>query len=489
MSDDTPSDAPHTPSDQTSDKPKPAGRKRAVTMDPRTWSDVDDDLAGERERDRTPDRAVAEASRTKVTPETGSAQTSAWGGPARSYAVMIGGLVAALLLGGAAFALWPASVEEAADEQAATEADAQPPVTTVQSLAIGSLDELAQTLELAGADPADARSFATRAASEWGSLSGAERLVLARSDAALLEIEVTTQDGSGLQLTRSGESISVNPISARLESRLTFVRGVMDDDSFYTSAVKAGVNNLLIDDFANAFSFDFDMQRDVQPGDVFEALIAQDFNPSGKPVGLPELRYVSMRTNTDARALYRFTPQGETEPGWFDDGGQTTVRALMRTPLNGARITSRFGPRRHPIKGYNRIHRGTDYGAPTGTPVFAAADGVVLRKAYQARGAGNYIVLRHDNGWDTKYFHLNAYAPGIEAGQRVNQGDVIGEVGNTGGSTGPHLHFEVWIEGKAVDSTQIDTGEGKTLSDAVLGAFKEARDAVDVVRVEQAGLQ
>ena len=259
-----------------------------------------------------------------------------------------------------------------------------------------------------------------------------------------------------------------------------FVRGELDGQSFYSSAVAAGVADVLVGEFANVFRYDFDMQREVHPGDVFEAGFEQRRNAAGEPVGAPVLVYAALSTAAKSRALYRFQPdQGEAE--WVDSGGRSNRRSLMRTPVEAARISSGFGPRGHPILGFVKMHRGTDFAAPTGTPIFAAGDAVVTVAGF--RGAnGNFVRLRHDNGWETLYLHMNRIADGIAPGARIGQGQQIGEVGTTGRSTGPHLHYEVHVAGQAVDPLSIETGGGRTLAGAVLKAFRGLRDRIDARR-------
>lgn len=302
----------------------------------------------------------------------------------------------------------------------------------------------------------------------------------------LLQFEATRGDGSGISLKRNAEGgFARERLDAALTTRINVVRGEMDGDSFYTSAVAAGVTDSLISDFANAFSFDFNFQTEVHAGDVFEAAFEQAYNPSDQPVGVPKLVYVSLSTSAKSRSLYRFTAPGETAPSWFDGNGHSTVRALMLTPVDGARITSKFGPRFHPVLHFNKMHNGTDFAAPIGTPIYASGNAVVEWAAMKGAN-GNLTVLRHDNGWRTLYLHQNMFMPGIAPGARVSQGQKIGEIGTTGRSTGPHLHYEVHIDGAPVDPMSIDTGIGKTLSGAALAAFEKERDRIDTHRAEAA---
>ncbi len=229
-----------------------------------------------------------------------------------------------------------------------------------------------------------------------------------------------------------------------------------------------------------ALAFDFDFQFEIAPGDDFEAVIEQTKDAAGRPVGAPRLIYAAMKTATKSLELYRFGT-GEDE-GWYDGAGRSTVKALMRTPVDGARISSKFGPRTHPVLGYVKNHNGTDFAAPTGTPIFAAGTGTIEFAA--PRGAnGNFVRILHDNGWRTLYLHLNAFGDGIAPGVRVQQGREIGQVGTTGRSTGPHLHYEVHTEAGAVDPLSIETGTGRALSGPTLKAFTTERDRIDQARV------
>ncbi|HYD46667.1 MAG TPA: peptidoglycan DD-metalloendopeptidase family protein, partial [Phenylobacterium sp.] len=293
-------------------------------------------------------------------------------------------------------------------------------------------------------------------------------------------LEVVAATGAGAIVTRAGEGFAAEAVAAKLAVRDRVVRGEMDAESFYSSAVAAGVTDNLIPAFAQAFTFDFDFQREIKPGDIFEAVFRERVNAEGRPVGVPELLFAGLTTEAKSAALYRFTPQGE-EPGWFDGNGRSIVRAFMRTPVDGARVSSNFGYRTHPILGYQKLHRGVDFAAPTGTPIFAAGDGLVEFAAMKGAN-GNFVALRHDNGWRTLYLHMNAFGPGVVAGARLRQGQQVGEVGTTGRSTGPHLHYEVHIDGQPVDPMTVQVGEGRTLTGPKLEAFRKVRDQIDQVR-------
>ena len=357
-----------------------------------------------------------------------------------------------------------------------------------RTLVILGLGDLARTLASSGV-AADQVRDAVSAANGVAALNGEEgeiRLVLDLVGAAppmkLTRMEATRGDGTGIALTaRPAGGYAAQPLASRLTRRVKVVRGEMDATSFYNAAVAAGITDSLISDFANAFSFDFDFQREIHPGDVFEAAFEQPVNPEGREVGAPSLIYASINTPAKSKALYRFLAPGETEAGWYDGNGRSIVRALMRTPVDGARISSQFGMRMHPVLGFAKMHSGTDFAAPTGTPIYAAGDGVVEWAAMKGPN-GNLTILLHDNGWETYYLHQSRFMPGVVPGSRVRQGQMIGAVGTTGRSTGPHLHYEVHVAKKPVDPLGLDYGTGRSLSKGALAAFTKERDRIDAVR-------
>lgn len=439
-------------------------------------------------------KAVATAAPTPPPPPTPpAAPTSSRPAAARPPYVLAAGISALLLTGGAVAAHFSRSTVQPTQQVAATtgiasSVAAPPPVEVVnasrRTLVVASPAEVAATLTSTGI-PADAAEAAARLASgALGVAPGDIRMVidLVGTDAArrMTRLEATRDDGSGVVLTAKGDgSYASVTQQARLTTEVQVVRGEMDNTSFYNAAVTAGVTDSLIEDFAKAFSFDFNFATDVHAGDIFEAAFEQKVNPQGERVGPPTLIYVSLQTQTKSKSLYRFLAPGETEAGWFDGNGKSTVTALMRTPVDGARITSNFGMRFHPVLHYTRLHGGTDFAAPIGTPIYAAAAGIVTSSS-PTSCAGNMLIIKHDNGWETRYFHLSRYADGVQAGVRVTQGQTVGAVGTTGiCTTGPHLHYEVHIDGQKVDPMTVDTGTGKTLSGDAMVAFMRERDRID----------
>lgn len=354
-------------------------------------------------------------------------------------------------------------------------------------LNLASAADVGSSLSVLGIVPADANEAGRMAVARLGRDPGEIRLAVTAdaSGRQLRHAEITRADGSGIEIARKGQgALQATSLSAKLTRQMMFVRGELDGESFYSSAVAAGVADVLVDEFANAFRYDFDMQREVQPGDVFEAGFEQRMTPDGERVGQPELVYAALTTNAKSRALYRFAGTGDGVAEWFDSAGKSSRRALMRTPVEAARISSGFGMRNHPILGFAKLHRGTDFAAPTGTPIFAAGDATVVFAGPKGPN-GNFVKLRHDNGWETLYLHMNRIMPGVGVGGHVAQGQQIGEVGTTGRSTGPHLHYEVHIAGAPVDPLSIDTGQTRTLTGAMLARFRKIRDAIDARRAAE----
>lgn len=349
--------------------------------------------------------------------------------------------------------------------------------------------QLVGALIEAGVSQADANAAAAAAAPHLASGSEIHAILVivpgGAGDGLLQQLRATRIDGSGVILARAEDgTYTVTPLVADVTRKIEVLRGEIDSESFYTSAVSAGLIDTLIPEFINAFSYDFNLASEVSPGDVFEVAYDQEVNGAGEPVGQPKLLYAQLTTAQKSLALYRFQT-AENETGWFDGNGATTKRGLMRTPVDGARITSKFGMRFHPVLHYNKLHGGTDFAAPTGTPIFAAADGTIEFAAMKGAN-GNLTILRHDNGWATYYLHQNVFAPGIAAGTRVTQGQRIGDVGTTGRSTGPHLHYEVHIDGERIDPLSIPADEAsrKRLEGAALQAFMKERDRIDTARAQ-----
>ncbi|MEL7283767.1 MAG: M23 family metallopeptidase, partial [Pseudomonadota bacterium] len=277
-------------------------------------------------------------------------------------------------------------------------------------------------------------------------------------------------------------------LDSRLIARPLTVRGNIET-SLYQDAQALGAEDQQVVDFAQVFAYDLDFQREVHPGDAFEMVFNVMTDERGNVIRRGDVVYAALNGKAVNKSFYRFTTPDEDITDYFQANGESSTKFLMKTPINGARLSSRFGKRRHPISGYTRLHKGTDFAAPTGTPIYAAGNGVVER-ASRYGGYGHYIRIRHAKGYKTAYAHLSRYGRGIKSGRRVKQGDIIGYVGSTGASTGPHLHYEVYKNGKAVDvmRLKLPTGRKLAMDEEVFAAFKVERDRIDAIRQDDATL-
>ncbi|MEQ9315385.1 MAG: M23 family metallopeptidase, partial [Henriciella sp.] len=261
------------------------------------------------------------------------------------------------------------------------------------------------------------------------------------------------------------------------------------DTSIYETALAQGARDQQVVDFARVFAYDLDFQRDIHPGDQFEMVFEEMVDERGNRVRGGEVIYAAINGKALNKSYYRFTPSDDEVVDYFDPNGEAATKFLMKTPINGARLSSSFGYRRHPISGYNKLHKGTDFAAPSGTPVYAAGHGTIER-ANRYGGYGNYVRIKHANGYATAYAHLSRFGR-YRAGQRVRQGDIIGYVGSTGASTGPHLHYEVLVKGKQVNAMALKLPTGRKLADTpeIMAEFIAVRDQIDAARLGPAEAQ
>ncbi len=248
-------------------------------------------------------------------------------------------------------------------------------------------------------------------------------------------------------------------------------------NNLYSSAVNSGVEPNIIIEFARIFGFEVDFQRDIRKGDWFEILYEKFKDDNDKVRDTGKIIYASMYVNGEEINLYNF--KYEDEEDHYDIKGKSITKSLMKTPINGARLSSSFGMRKHPILGYNKMHRGTDFAAPSGTPIMASGSGTVTRARW-CGGGGNCVKIKHNSTYETIYAHMKAFARGIKEGRKVKQGQVIGYVGSTGLSTGPHLHYEVIVNGKKVNSQKLKLPSGKILKGEERKQFELDRIKIDL---------
>jgi murein DD-endopeptidase MepM/ murein hydrolase activator NlpD len=288
--------------------------------------------------------------------------------------------------------------------------------------------------------------------------------------AQLIGLSLKTSPTSAVSLSRTFDgALRLRQLEEKVSEETTVAHGDMSSGSLYEAAIKAGADSRLVAEAVKLFSKQLDFARDVQPSDEFRLVFDRKVSESGKTVETGDLLYAEIGHGDRSTRFYRFAHEGKVE--YLDSIGKQLKALLLKTPLDGAHITSSFGMRLHPLLGYTRLHPGIDFGAPTGTPVYAAGDGVV-EEARWAGGYGHWLKLKHAQGWETGYGHLSAYASGIKPGVHVRQGQVVAYVGSTGLSTGPHLHYELIRGGAKIDPHSAKLPQGSILNAKDIAAFK-----------------
>jgi murein DD-endopeptidase MepM/ murein hydrolase activator NlpD len=270
-------------------------------------------------------------------------------------------------------------------------------------------------------------------------------------------------------------SYTTEQIQKELTSGFAHAKGTINS-SLFLDADQAGIPAPIIVEMIRMFSYSIDFQREIHPGDSFEVFFDRKYNEEGVAVKEGDIAYASLTVLGKPHRLWRYK-MADGSWDYFDEGGNSMKKFLMKTPVDGARISSGFGARKHPILGFTKFHSGVDFAAPKGTPIYAAGDGVV-KIAGWVNGYGNFVELGHANKYETAYGHMSAFAKGIRPGVRVHQGQVIGFVGSTGRSTGPHLHYEIHIAGKKVNPLGVKVATGMKLEGKQLAGFKANRAKV-----------
>ena len=253
---------------------------------------------------------------------------------------------------------------------------------------------------------------------------------------------------TSIEIRKNQKNFSVKENILQLYKKEVVVKNQIKNN-LYSAAIDVGIEPNVIVEFARIFGFEVDFQRDIRKGDWFEIMYEKFEDDNNVIHDTGKIIYASMFVNGNEINLYSFKDKEETE--FFDINGKSIVKSLMKTPINGARLSSSFGMRKHPILGFNKMHRGTDFAAPTGTPIMASGSGTVTRARW-CGGGGNCVKIKHNSTYETIYAHMKNFARGIKEGKKVKQGQIIGYVGSTGLSTGPHLHYEVVVNGKKVNS-------------------------------------
>ena len=285
-----------------------------------------------------------------------------------------------------------------------------------------------------------------------------------------------------IQLTRNLDNnlFEKKIIITNLNKKIIFKEGKITQ-SLYKTAIDLKVQPNVIIEFARIYGFQVDFQRDIRKNDNFQIMYEVFEDDDGKVFETGNIVFADLKLSGKNNALYYFERKGSE--GHYDENGKSVEKALMKTPINGARLSSSFGMRKHPIDGFNKMHRGTDFAAPMGTPIMASGSGLITRARW-CGGGGNCIKIKHNSTYETIYAHMKNFARGIKEGIRVKQGQIIGYVGSTGKSTGPHLHYEVVVNGKKVNSQKLKLPSGKTLKGKEREIFEVEKIKLDVLKSE-----
>ena len=285
-----------------------------------------------------------------------------------------------------------------------------------------------------------------------------------------------------IQLTRNLDTdlFDKKKIITNLNRKIIFKEGKITQ-SLYRTAIDLNIQPNIIIEFARIYGFQVDFQRDIRKNDNFQIMYEVFEDDNGKIFEVGNIVFADLKLSGINNSLYYFDKKGSE--GHYDENGKSVEKALMKTPINGARLSSAFGMRKHPIDGYNKMHRGTDFAAPMGTPIMASGSGVIGRARW-CGGGGNCIVIKHNSTYQTVYAHMKSFAAGIKEGKRVKQGQIIGYVGSTGKSTGPHLHYEVIQNGEKINSQKLKLPSGKILKNEYRKLFEVKKIKLDVLKSE-----
>jgi len=300
---------------------------------------------------------------------------------------------------------------------------------------------------------------------------------LSKKGNTVIKFSVPISKSTTIQIAKDDlGKIRSEKIITKLYTKRVIVENIIKNN-LYKSAMETNVNPNTIIEFARIFGFEIDFQRDIRKNDYFRILFDQYVDENGEFVKNGSILYAHMSVNNREITLYKFGD--DKSYNYFDINGKSVEKALMKTPINGARLSSPFGMRKHPILGFNKMHKGTDFAAPSGTPIMASGSGTIILAKW-CGGGGNCIKIKHNSTYETVYAHMKSFAKGMRPGKKVKQGQIIGYVGSTGQSTGPHLHYEVIVNGKKVNSQKLKLPSGKILKDNERQLFEIHRIKTDV---------
>ena len=297
----------------------------------------------------------------------------------------------------------------------------------------------------------------------------------------IVKFSVPITKSTTIAITKDEDNkITSNKIITKLYKKKILSENIIKKN-LYSSAMEVNINPDTIIEFARIFGFEIDFQRDIRKNDYFKIVYEKYFDENGEFIKSGSILYTHMNVNGREITLYKFG--NDKSYGYFDINGKSVEKALMKTPINGARLSSSFGMRKHPISGFNKMHQGTDFAAPMGTPIMASGSGTITRAKW-CGGGGNCIKIKHNSTYETIYAHMKSFSKGMKVGKKVRQGQIIGYVGSTGISTGPHLHYEVIINRKKVNSQKLKLPSGKVLKDEERKQFEIHRIKTDVLVAE-----
>jgi murein DD-endopeptidase MepM/ murein hydrolase activator NlpD len=377
----------------------------------------------------------------------------------------------------------PVAPEPAAPTEPEATVEPGPPDTVepapTQMVQIRPGDTPVRLLIRMGVAPDDAQAAVRKLSTVWDPRdlkAGQKAAIFVQSD-RLLSIRLALAPGREVVVARDDTGGFVVEDQDRPTRSVTALGSGTIRTSLSEAANTARVPIGIVTEMIRAFSYDVDFQREIHAGDTFTVLYQRIDDEFGRPAGTGHLVYAELVLSGTRFRLYRYQP-ADGEPGYYNALGEDIRKALLRTPIDGARITSGFGMRLHPLLGYTRMHRGVDFGASIGTAIYAAGDGVVTR-AGRVSGYGNYVEIEHNAQYATAYGHLSAFARGLHEGERVRQGEVIGYVGMSGMATGPHLHYEVHYQGAQIDPLSVRMPATTRLAGDYLKAFEAERDQIE----------
>ena len=309
------------------------------------------------------------------------------------------------------------------------------------------------------------------------------QIVLDKTNNKIKEFIFQISNTQKIYLSKNSEDLGFNEkiLSIKLDKKIIYKENMILQ-SLYKAATDQNIPPNTIIEFARIYGFQVDFQRDIRKEDKFQIMYEVFIDENKKIVETGEILFANLKLSGQDNSLYYFDK--ESLEGHYDKNGKSIQKALMKTPINGARLSSSFGMRKHPIDGFNKMHRGTDFAAPKGTPIMASGNGIV-KKASWCGGGGNCVKIKHNSTYETVYAHMSKFARGIKKGVRVKQGQTIGYVGSTGKSTGPHLHYEVIVNGKKINSQKLKLPSGKVLKGKDRKYFETAKIKLEVLKSEK----